>query len=158
MLSGLITTENMNERLLQFIQYKTAGKQADFAELMGWSPQYLHKMLKDGGIGIRPIVALLEKFPELNARWLLLGEGAMLNTGADTVKAHLLKLLELEKYMPVMSPEELRDLEDGQTEFDDQAVARWEELLAGRSKMINDRFDAAYKKQEELCKQKKAKK
>ena len=58
----------MNERLLQFIQYKTGGKQADFAELMGWSPRYLHKMLKEGGIGIRPIVALLEKFPELNAR------------------------------------------------------------------------------------------
>lgn len=148
----------MNERLLQFIQYKTGGKQADFAELMGWSPQYLHKMLKEGGIGIRPIVALLEKFPELNARWLLLGEGAMLNTGADAVKSHLLKLLELEKYMPVMTPDELRLLEDGQTDFDADTVIRWEELLADRSKKINDRFNAAYKKQEELCKQDKAKK
>lgn len=148
----------MNERLLQFIQYKTGGKQADFAELMGWSPQYLHKMLKEGGIGIRPIVALLEKFPELNARWLLLGEGAMLNTGADAVKSHLLKLLELEKYMPVMTPDELRLLEDGQTDFDAETVIRWEELLADRSKKINDRFNAAYKKQEELCKQGKAKK
>lgn len=148
----------MNERLLQFIQYKTGGKQADFAELMGWSPQYLHKMLKEGGIGIRPIVALLEKFPELNARWLLLGEGAMLNTGADAVKSHLLKLLELEKYMPVMTPDELRLLEDGQTDFDAETVIRWEELLAYRSKKINDRFNAAYKKQEELCKQDKAKK
>lgn len=148
----------MNERLLQFIQYKTGGKQADFAELMGWSPQYLHKMLKEGGIGIRPIVALLEKFPELNARWLLLGEGAMLNTGADAVKIHLLKLLELEKYMPVMTPDELRLLEDGQTDFDAETVIRWEELLADRSKKINDRFNAAYKKQEELCKQDKANK
>ena len=148
----------MNERLLQFIQYKTGGKQADFAELMGWSPQYLHKMLKEGGIGIRPIVALLEKFPELNARWLLLGEGAMLNTGADAVKSHLLKLLEIEKYMPVMTPDELRLLEDGQTDFDAETVIRWEELLADRSKKINDRFNAAYKKQEELCKQDKAKK
>ena len=148
----------MNERLLQFIQYKTGGKQADFAELMGWSPQYLHKMLKEGGIGIRPIVALLEKFPELNARWLLLGEGAMLNTGADAVKSHLLKLLELEKYMPVMTPDELRLLEDGQTDFDAETVIRWEELLADRSKKINNRFNAAYKKQEELCKQDKAKK
>ena len=147
----------MNERLLQFIQYKTGGKQADFAELMGWSPQYLHKLLKEGGIGIRPIVALLEKFPELNARWLLLGEGAMLNTGADAVKSHLLKLLELEKYMPVMTPDELRLLEDGQTDFDAETVIRWEELLADRSKKINDRFDAAYKKQKELCKQNKAK-
>lgn len=147
----------MNERLLQFIQYKTGGKQADFAELMGWSPQYLHKMLKEGGIGIRPIVALLEKFPELNARWLLLGEGAMLNTGADAVKSHLLKLLELEKYMPVMTPDELRLLEDGQTDFGAEALARWDELLSERSKKINDRFDAAYKKQVELCKQNKAK-
>lgn len=148
----------MNERLLQFIQYKTGGKQADFADLMGWSPQYLHKLLKEGGIGIRPIVALLEKFPELNARWLLLGEGAMLNTGADAVKSHLLKLLELEKYMPVMTPDELRLLEDGQTDFDAETVIRWEELLADRSKKINERFNAAYKKQEELCKQDKAKK
>ena len=148
----------MNERLLQFIQYKTGGKQAEFADLMGWSPQYLNKMLKEGGIGIRPIVALLEKFPELNARWLLLGEGAMLNTGADAVKSHLLKLLELEKYMPVMTPDELRLLEDGQTDFDAETVIRWEELLSERRKKINDRFDAAYKKQEELCRQSKAKK
>lgn len=148
----------MNERLLQFIQYKTGGKQAEFADMMGWSPQYLHKMLKEGGIGIRPIVTLLEKFPELNARWLLLGEGAMISTGADAVKSHLLKLLELEKYMPVMTPDELRLLEDGQTDFDADTVIRWEELLADRNKKINDRFNAAYKKQEELCKQDKAKK
>ena len=148
----------MNERLLQFIQYKTRGKQAEFASLMGWSPQYLHKMLKEGGIGIRPIVALLEKFPELNARWLLLGEGAMLTTGADAVKSHLLKLLELEKYMPVMTPDELRLLEDGKTDFGAEAIARWDELLADRRKKINDRFNAAYKRQEELCKQNRAKK
>ena len=148
----------MNERLLQFIQYKTGGRQAEFASLMGWSPQYLHKMLKDGGIGIRPIVSLLEKFPELNARWLLLGEGAMLNTGADTVKRHLLKLLELEKYMPVMTPDELRLLEDGQTDFGLEALTRWDALLAERDKVINDRFEAAYKRQEELCRQPKAKK
>lgn len=147
----------MNERLLQFIQYKTGGKQAEFADMMGWSPQYLHKLLKEGGIGIRPIVALLEKFPELNARWLLLGEGAMISTGADAVKSHLLKLLEMEKYMPVMTPDELRLLEDGQTDFDADTVIRWEERLAERRKKINDRFDAAYKKQEELCKQNKAK-
>lgn len=146
----------MNERLLQFIQYKTGGRQADFAELMGWSPQYLHKMLKEGGIGIRPVIALLGKFPELNARWLLLGEGAMLNTGAGALKARLLRLLELEKYMPVMSPEELRGLEDGRTEFGDEAVARWKELLAGRGKKTDGRSGAAYNKQEELCRQKKA--
>ena len=98
----------MNSRLLEFIQYKTGGKQAEFADIMGWSPQYLHKLLKEGGIGIRPIISLLEKFPELDARWLLLGEGAMITTGASEVKQHLLRLLEIERYMPVMTPEELR--------------------------------------------------
>lgn len=143
----------MNTRLLEFIQYKTGGKQADFAELMGWSPQYLHKMLKEGGIGIRPIISLLEKFPELYARWLLLGEGAMITSGANEVKQHLLRLLEIEKYMPVMTPDELRELQNGRSEFDAATLERWGQLLTERNKQINDRFTAAYKRQEELCKQ-----
>ena len=57
-----------------------------------------------------------------------------------------------------MTPDELRLLEDGQTDFDAETVIRWEELLSERRKKINDRFDAAYKKQEELCRQSKAKK
>ena len=148
----------MNNRLLEFIQYKTGGKQADFAELMGWSPQYLHKLLKEGGIGIRPIISLLEKFPELDARWLLLGEGAMITTGADEVKQHLLRLLEIEKYMPVMTPEELRELQDGRSEFDAATVERWAQLLDERNRKIQSRFDAADKKQRVLCKQNEAKK
>lgn len=148
----------MNNRLLEFIQYKTGGKQADFAELMGWSPQYLHKLLKEGGIGIRPIISLLKKFPELDARWLLLGEGAMITTGADEVKQHLLRLLEIEKYMPVMTPEELRELQDGRSEFDAATVERWAQLLDERNRKIQSRFDAAYKKQRVLCKQNEAKK
>lgn len=147
----------MNNRLLELIQYKTSGKQAEFAEFMGWSPQYLHKMLKEGGIGIRPTISLLEKFPELNARWLLLGEGAMITSGADEVKQRLLRLLEIEKYMPVMSPDELRELQEGKSIFDASTIARWEQLLEERNKKIQDRFDAAYKRQKELCKQNEAK-
>lgn len=144
----------MNERLLEIIQYKTAGKQADFAEIMGWSPQYLNRLTKgESGIGIRPIIALLEKFPELNARWLLLGEGAMITSGADEVKQRLLRLLEIEKYMPVMTPEELRAITDGQSVFDAPTIEKWQTLLEKRNKEINDRFKAAYKKQEELCSQ-----
>lgn len=148
----------MNSRLLEFIQYKTGGKQADFAEIMGWSPQYLHKLLKEGGIGIRPIISLLEKFPELDARWLLLGEGAMITTGANEVKQHLLRLLEIERYMPVMTPEELREIQEGRSEFDAATIDRWGQLLNERNRKIQSRFDAAYKRQEELCKQNEVKK
>ena len=66
----------MNERLLQFIEYKTNGKQADFALLVGWIPQYVSKLIKGENFGIRPVITLLKTFPELNARWLLTGEGA----------------------------------------------------------------------------------
>lgn len=147
----------MNNRLSKFIQYKTQGNQAEFARLMGWKPQYLHRMLTDGSIGIRPIISLLEVFPELNARWLLLGEGAMIANNTDKVKEHLLKLLSIEKYMPVMTPEELREVENGNVTFPQDTVQRWELLLAERTDRINERFAKAYKKQEELCRQQKAK-
>jgi transcriptional regulator with XRE-family HTH domain len=143
----------MNNRLFEFIRYKTGGKQAEFAELMGWSPQYLNKLLKDGSIGIRPIISLLEKFTELNARWLLLGEGAMITTGVDCVKQHLLRLLQIEKYMPVMTPEELRQLQDGRSEFDDATIEHWAHLLDERNRIIQRRFEEAYNRQKKLCNQ-----
>jgi transcriptional regulator with XRE-family HTH domain len=147
----------IHERLLDIIQYKTSGKQADFAEIMGWSPQYLNRLTKgESGIGIRPIVALLEKFPELNARWLLLGEGAMITSAADEVRKRLARLLEIEKYMPVMTPDELREVTEGDCQFDLQTVNKWNTLLEKRNKETNDRFSAAYKRQEELCRQDKA--
>lgn len=147
----------MNNRLAQFIQYKTQGNQAEFARIMGWKPQYLHRMLTDGSIGIRPIISLLEVFPELNARWLLLGEGAMISHSSDKVKQHLLKLLSIEKYMPVMTPDELREIQDGNVNFPEDTIQRWSELLSDRTEQMNKRFSDAYKKQEELCRQLKAK-
>lgn len=130
----------MNQRLRKIIDYKTGGNQAEFAALMGWKPQYLFRLLKgESGIGIRPVVALLEKFPELNARWLLLGEGAMISSGVDKAKQHLLRLLSLEKYMPVMSAEQLRQLtEDGRTSFPQEVVAHWEELLRRREEYMSN--------------------
>lgn len=129
----------MNRRLREIIAYKTNGNQAQFAALMEWTPQYLANLLRDGGsIGIRPVVALLQRIPEIDARWLLLGEGAMVSSGVDAAKEHLLRLLSLEKYMPVMSPEELRMLtEDGFTDFSDSDIQRWSELLAAKQHKIN---------------------
>lgn len=129
----------MNHRLQRIVEFKTGGNQAEFAALMGWKPQYLFRLLKgESGIGIRPVVALLEKFPELNARWLLLGEGAMVSSGVDKAKEHLLRLLSLEKYMPVMSAEQLRLLTvEGRTDFDAATLAQWEELLRRRDEYVS---------------------
>lgn len=137
----------MNARLREIMEYKAGGNQAEFAAFMGWSPQYLHNLLKDGGsIGIRPVVNLLEKIPNLNARWLLLGEGAMLSSGVDTAKNHLLRLLTLEKYMPAMSPEELRQLtEEGRTDFPTETIARWQATLDTRHNNINSAIQRSCK-------------
>lgn len=122
----------MNTRLSEFIQYKTGGHQSEFAAALGWSPQYLGKLIHGDGFGIRPVMALLEKYPELNARWLMLGEGNMLleNPATNVLKERLLKMLEIEKYIPVMSADELRKLtEESELDFSPECFQRWNRLL-----------------------------
>ena len=151
----------MNERLLQFIEYKTNGKQADFALLVGWIPQYVSKLIKGENFGIRPVITLLKTFPELNARLLLTGEGEMLsfNPATSVIKDRLQRLLELEKYMKVMTPAELHQITEGENlDFPQETFDKWEKLLEERDKEWEERKLEAMNKQKELCKMKIAKK
>ena len=135
----------MNKRLAQFIEYKTGGNQKEFAAMLGWSPQYLHKMLKGDSMGIQPVISLLQTFPELNARWLILGEGAMLDVANEAFR-RIVNLYRYEEYIPVMTRDELTRVQSGETGFD---VERWKELLEKKREEIDSRFEAAYKKQQE---------
>lgn len=104
----------MNKRLREIVQYKTRGKNKPFAELLGWTPQYLGKLLHGGDFGLKPVLAILRACPEVNARWLLLGDGQMLldNNVGDLSRGtlnHIQAVLDLERFIPVMSPEELVD-------------------------------------------------
>lgn len=146
----------MNTRLAELIQYTTNGKQVEFAEMMDWTPQYLYKLLKEGGMGIKPVAALLEKFPNLNARWLILGEGNMIIPPTDMVKRQLLQLLEIEKYIPVMTKEELQGMSTG-CHFDQETIDKWEILLKDYNKETLTQVRAAMNRQEQLCKQNTAK-
>lgn len=131
---------DMKDRLKQIVECFAAGKTSEFARMMDWSPQYLHRMVSgDSGIGLQPVVALLRKLPELNARWLLLGEGAMIQSNVNAAKASLLRLLTIEQYMPVMSPAELRQLADGKTDFDRDTFEKWMRLLAERNADLADK-------------------
>lgn len=64
------------------------------------------------------MLTLLEVLPEINARWLLLGQGEMLeidkifNLRRESF-AHI--ILEMEKYIPYMSPDELHEYEQAVT-------------------------------------------
>lgn len=133
----------MDNRLREIIQYRTGGKQSEFAELMGWSSQYLFRLLKGGNIGIRPIATILQNIPEIDARWLILGEGTMIASGSDKIKEHLIRLLALDKYICVMSPNELRELHDGRDEWDNETIGKWQALLDERNNVINDRLQQA---------------
>lgn len=137
----------MNTRLSQFIDYATNGNRAEFARIVGWSPQYLNSMLKGERIGLSPIVTLLDKFPELNARWVLLGEGAMLAPSADAMKQHLFRLLEIERFLPVMTAEEQQRVIAGDLNFDEATFAKWQELLVEKNAQLKARFNEAYERQ-----------
>lgn len=137
----------MNNRLLELIWYATNGKQTEFANIMGWKPQYVTKCLREG-MGIKPIIALLEKFPEINARWLILGEGTMVNSPVDGAKKHLLYLLQIEQYMPVMTADEQKRMIEGER-FSEEDIARWERLLKTKTEEMEMRYRASLQKQKE---------
>lgn len=158
----------MNDRLQEIIRYKTGGKKIPFAELMGWSPQYLSKMLRGENFGVQPILTVLERLPEINARWFLFGTGEMLEIGKlfslqRETMSHIQALLDLDKYIPYMSGEEVREFENAVREgrkpvFAADAVIRWQERLTAHENEIEERFKAANIKSEEQCRQQTAKK
>lgn len=157
----------MNSRLREIINYKTGGRQNPFAELLGWSPQYIAKLLKGENFGLSPVLTLLSTFPEINARWFLFGEGSMLEAGRlfelqRESMSHIMSLLDLDKYIPYMSGEEVREFEEAvqsgrKPDFSPDTVAKWQSLLDDRNRALDARFAEAKAKSDELCRQKTAK-
>lgn len=158
----------MNNRLQEIIRYKTGGRQIDFANLLGWKPQYLAKLLRGENFGIRPVLTLLETLPEINARWLLLGQGDMLEIGKlfnlqREAFAHIQAVLEIEKYIPFMSPDELHEYEQAVTTgrkpvFSPDTLSSWQQRANERKEDLKAKFAAANAKSEKLCRRPTAKK
>ena len=158
----------MNSRLQEIIKYKTGGRKTAFAELMGWTPQYLAKLLNGENFGLQPVLSILERLPEINARWFLFGDGNMLEAGKlfdlqRETMAHIQDLLDLDKYIPYMSPEELHQFEEALTTgrkpvFSPETLSGWQERLDARKNEINAKFAEANRKSEELCRQRTARK
>lgn len=153
----------MNKRLREIVNYKTRGKQKEFAELVGWTPQYLAKLLHGSDFGLKPVLSVLKALPEINARWLLLGEGQMIDGDMGdlyrgTLK-HIQAVLDLERFIPVMSAEELEEYQQmiaghKTAWFDPQARSKWIELSAERAQEVIGRVEEAERKSDELCKRK----
>lgn len=154
----------MNERLLEIIRYKTGGRQNAFAELMGWSPQYLAKLVKGDNFGLQPVLAILSAFPEINARWFLFGQGSMLEVSMmfdlqRQAMSHIQSLLDLDKYIPVMTGEEVREFEEAikngrYPKFSPDTLSDLQKRLTERTENVNAIFSQATAKSDSLCKQK----
>lgn len=157
----------MNRRLQDIIKYKTGGRQAAFAALLNWSPQYLSKLLKGVDFGLQPVVTIIEALPEINARWFLTGQGGMLNDEKQSdlrreAFEHVYQVMELERFIPVMTPDELRlferQVKDGEkANFSPDTLQSWRERLNSREKEMDAKFATAIAKSDEVCKQKTAK-
>lgn len=158
----------MNTRLAQIIAYKTGGRQADFAALMGWTPQYLAKLLKGESFGLSPVLALLTALPEVDARWLLFGEGEMLTPeGVADVRQGIMSrvqsLISYEQYIPIMTADELREMElavkkGTPLQYSPDTLASMAERLNYRQNEMDARFRAAIAKSNKSCKARTAKK
>lgn len=157
----------MNGRLSELIRYKTGGRQVDFAKLLGWTPAYLAKLLRGENFGLQPVLTILSAFPEINARWFLFGQGDMLEVGQmfhlqREAFAHVKSLLDMERFIPVMTPDELRNFEEAIANgkiphYSESALMEWELRIDARNKEINARVNAAKAKSDELCKRPTAK-
>ena len=158
----------MNERLLEIIEYKAGGKQIAFAEMMGWSPQYLAKLIRGENFGLSPVLAILSAFPEINARWFLFGHGEMLEVAMmfnlqRQAISHIQSLLNLEKYLPVMTGEQVREFEDaiklGRVPvYSPETLSELNIRLTDRNNEINAKFSEATTKSNTLCRRKTARK
>ena len=158
----------MNERLLEIIEYKAGGKQTAFAEMMGWSPEYITTLVRGANFGLSPVLAVLSAFPEINARWFLFGQGEMLEVGMmfDLQRqaiSHIQSLLDLEKYLPVMTGEQVREFEEAiklgrAPVYSPDTLSDLNRRLTDRNNEINAKFSEATSKSDRLCKRRTAKK
>ena len=101
----------------------------------------------------RRSVELMDSASGINASWLLLGEGQMVEDTTSGVRNKLLRILDLERFIPVMSEDEVRRLAEGRTDFGSETIARWERMVADRKERTDAIFREAYKRQEDLCRQ-----
>ncbi len=73
------------ERILVFLEYKGISKNKFYKDT-GLSNGFLNKV-KD--IGTARIPSIINSYPDLNLRWLILGKGSMLNEEKDIYKEKL---------------------------------------------------------------------
>jgi len=126
----------INSRIKELIDIKCGGSQRAFAELLDATPQYVAKLVKEGGsVGLEPVTKILTAYQDVNARWLILGDGEMIDSKLiNEVKFFLHQniqdMLKIEQYLPYMTNEELTEYRNAANKFtaynyNDKQLQRW---------------------------------
>src|SRR5690625_1024933 len=83
----MINNSDINERVLQLIEYKSGNNQKKFAESIGFAPQVISNIVS--GRKSKPsydvLNSIITSFVDINSEWLLNGEGFMLKEGSDDI-------------------------------------------------------------------------
>lgn len=126
----------MHRRIKDVVDVFYSGSQKSFSEAVGWSTSYTSAVLSGKtSIGLTPILTILSTIPDLNARWLLFGTGEIVESKAvqKAVSSSLLgiidKVISLEKYICVMSDDEIQQLLSGDLTFTPEQWDNWRILF-----------------------------
>lgn len=99
--------ETINERILQ-IQEFFGMNGRKFAQTVGTTPQTINYIKKGTGQPSYGVInGIIREFPQVDARWLITGDGEMIvKPGSDKVEDNLRrKVLELEKEIILLKKE-----------------------------------------------------
>jgi hypothetical protein len=145
--------ESINERIARVMDLKADGNRTRFGEILGTTPQYVAKIIKEGGsVGIEPVTKILRYWPDIDARWLILGEGDIYGRSKKEEEARqsitdrLDYLTRIERYIPVMSGEELEKLGDcfqngKYPDFPLSRFSEWELLIREKDTIVKNAMD-----------------
>lgn len=107
---------NIGDRFRSFVDYEKGDMSyASFAKRLDMSSQRMYNLFKGQEFGLKVIKTLMIKFPELNVRWLVLGEGDMILKEFMEKKKNdiLFRMKETESLIPFLSSEQLKRISSG---------------------------------------------
>lgn len=130
---------SINSRIRKLITIKEGGSQIKLASKLNVTPPYVAKLIKEGGsVGIEPIIKLLKIYPDLDARWLVLGEGDFIEESQikqlkNLIHSKISDLLKIEEMIPYFTPDELREYTEATINlvsfnYTEEQYHKWENL------------------------------
>lgn len=135
-------SDDLKGRLLEFIDSQGISK-SEFERNVGLSNGYINNF--KGSLGSEKLECILIRYPKLNVRWLILGEGEMTNEGCAGNKKTETMLLKALSAFHTNNPDEAKDImcelqllkqeKELRAKFD-MEIARKDEIIAKLTDML----------------------